>query len=274
MAGTRQGVMIAVLGCGLLAGLLAVGTAASAQPVPLPTPAPAPKEGGRISPPAAVPQASVPQAAQPAAPASGPSTWLDRLFGGKAPDLPSSDLAAFDPGQRALVNKVSAYLTSVQALTGNFVQIGPDGRRATGELFIQKPGKVRFEYDAPSPIDIIADGQSVVVRDRQLSTQDLYPLSQTPLRFLLTDRIDLLRDTNVVGVTVDDTYVTVVIEEKQPLIGTNRLTMMFDPKDYKLKQWTVTDAQGFDTTISVSNLDSSKRPDPNLFRIDYTRYVQ
>ena len=269
MADTRQGVMIAVLGCGLLAGWLAVGTAASAQPVPLPTPAPAPKEGGRISPPA-----PVPQAAQPAAPASGPSTWLDRLFGGKAPDLPSSDLAAFDPAQRALVNKVSAYLTSVQALTGNFVQIGPDGRRATGELYIQKPGKVRFEYDPPSPIDIIADGQSVVVRDRQLSTQDVYPLSQTPLRFLLTDRIDLLRDTNVVGVTADDGYVTVVIEEKQPLIGTNRLMMMFDAKDYKLKQWTVTDAQGFDTTISVSNLDSSKRPDPNLFRIDYTRYVQ
>jgi outer membrane lipoprotein-sorting protein len=276
MAGTRQGVMIAVLGGGLLAGLLAVGTVALAQPVPLPTPAPAPKEG-RMTPPAAVPQPQ--QAAQPAAPetsgpSTAPSTWLNRLFGGKAPDLPSSDVAAFDPGQRALVNKVSAYLTSVQALTGNFVQIGPDGRRATGALFIQKPGKVRFEYDPPSPIDIIADGQSVVVRDRQLATQDLYPLSQTPLRFLLTDRIDLLRDTNVVGVSADDTFVTVVIEEKQPLIGTNRLSMMFDPKDYKLKKWTVTDAQGFDTTISVSNLDSSKRPDPNLFRIDYTRYVQ
>jgi outer membrane lipoprotein-sorting protein len=268
LAGTRAGLFLA----GLFVGCLAVGTMALAQPVPLPTPAPAPKEG-KMSPPASVPQ-GVPQGAPPAASASGPSTWLDRLFGGKAPDLPSSNLSAFDPGQRALVNKVSAYLTSVQALTGNFVQIGPDGRRATGELFIQKPGKVRFEYDAPSPIDIIADGQSVVVRDRQLSTQDLYPLSQTPLRFLLTDRIDLLRDTNVVGVTVDDTYVTVVIEEKQPLIGTNRLTMMFDPKDYKLKQWTVTDAQGFDTTIAVSNLDSTKRPDPGLFKIDYTRYVQ
>ena len=87
-------------------------------------------------------------------------------------------------------------------------------------------------------------------------------------------RIDLLRDTNVVGVSADDTFVTVVIEEKQPLIGTNRLSMMFDPKDYKLRQWTVTDAQGFDTTIAVSNLDTTKRPDPNLFRFDYTHYVQ
>ena len=114
----------------------------------------------------------------------------------------------------------------------------------------------------------------MVVRDRKLATQDLYPLSQTPLRFLLSDRIDLLRDTNVVGVRADDIFVTVVIEEKQALIGTSRLMMMFDAKDLQLKQWTVTDPQGFDTTVAVSNLDSSKRPDPNLFKIDYTRYAR
>ena len=114
----------------------------------------------------------------------------------------------------------------------------------------------------------------MVVRDRKLATQDLYPLSQTPLRFLLSDRIDLLRDTNVVGVSADDIFVTIVIEEKQALIGTSRLMMMFGAKDLQLKQWTVTDPQGYDTTVAVSNLDSSKRPDPNLFKIDYTRYAQ
>jgi outer membrane lipoprotein-sorting protein len=50
--------------------------------------------------------------------------------------------------------------------------------------------------------------------------------------------------------------------------------MVLGAKDYQLKQWTVTDPQGYDTTIAVSHLDSSKRPDPNLFRIDYTRYAQ
>jgi outer membrane lipoprotein-sorting protein len=159
----------------------------------------------------------------------------------------------------------------VQVLTGNVVQIGPDGRRALGHMFVQKPGKVRFEYDPPSPIEIIADGQNVVVRDTRLNTKDEYPLSKTPLRFLLADRIDLLQDTNVVGVTADETFVTVVIEENQPFVGTSRLMMNFDAKDFKLKQWTVTDVQGFDTTIAVSNLDSSKKPDPNLFSIDYTR---
>ena len=88
----------------------------------------------------------------------------------------------------------------MQTLVGDFVQVGPDGGKSEGKFYLQKPGKVRFEYNPPSPIELIADGSSVVVRDRKLATQDLYPLSQTPLRFLLADRIDLLRDTNVVGV--------------------------------------------------------------------------
>jgi outer membrane lipoprotein-sorting protein len=181
---------------------------------------------------------------------------------------------AFSPAQRAQVDKVSVYLSSMHQLAGNFVQVGPDGSRVKGAFYMQKPGRVRFEYDPPSPIEIIADGQSVVVRDRKLATQDLYPLSQTPLRFLLSDRIDLLRDTNVVAVRTDDLYVTVVIEERQALIGTSRLMMMLGAKDYQLKQWTVTDPQGYDTTVAVSNLDTSKRPDPGMFRIDFTRYAQ
>jgi outer membrane lipoprotein-sorting protein len=160
----------------------------------------------------------------------------------------------------------------VQTLSGDFVQVGPDGRRNEGHFYIQKPGKVRFEYNAPSPIDVVADGQVVVVRDRNLATQDLYPLSQTPLRFLLSERIDLLRDTNVVSVSADDVFATVVIEEKQIVIGTSRLMMMFAAKDLQLRQWTVTDPQGYDTTVAVYNLDTSKRPDPNMFRIDYTQY--
>ncbi|MEA2976087.1 MAG: hypothetical protein QOF19_1607, partial [Alphaproteobacteria bacterium] len=90
--------------------------------------------------------------------------------------------------------------------------------------------------------------------------------------FLLSDRIDLLRDTNVVGIYADDIFVTVVIEEKQPLIGTSRLMLMFAAKDLQLRQWTVTDPQGFDTTVAVYNLDTNKRPDPSMFKIDYTQY--
>ena len=157
-------------------------------------------------------------------------------------------------------------------LSGQFVQVGPDGRRTQGEFHIQKPGKVRFDYDPPSPIDIIADGETVVVRDRNLATQDIYPLSQTPLRFLLSDHVNLMKDTNLVAVYADDVFVTVVIEEKTGIVGTSRLMIMFSAKDMALKQWTVTDPQGFDTTVAVYNLDTSKKPDPGMFHIDFTKY--
>jgi len=179
---------------------------------------------------------------------------------------------ALKPEQRALIDRASNYLSSVQVLSGRFVQVGPDGKRTQGEFFIQKPGKVRFDYDDPATIDIVADGQTVVVRDRKLATQDVYPLSQTPLRFLLSDHVDLLRDTNLVAVYADNVFVTIVVEEKSPIVGTSRLMVMFSAKDMQLKQWTVTDPQGYDTTVAVYNLDTTKRPDPNMFRIDYTRY--
>jgi len=63
-----------------------------------------------------------------------------------------------------------------------------------------------------------------------------------------------------------------VVEERSPLVGTSRLMIMFSATDMQLKQWTVTDPQGYDTTVAVYNLDSTRRPDPNLFRIDHTRY--
>ncbi len=137
-------------------------------------------------------------------------------------NVPANIFATFDANQKAQAAKVSTYLSSLQTLVGNFVQVGPDGSKTKGDFYMQKPGKVRFEYDPPSPIDIVADGSSVVVRDRNLATQDVYPLSQTPLRYLLSDRIDLMKDTNVVNVTADDLFVSITIEEKHALVGTSR----------------------------------------------------
>ena len=84
--------------------------------------------------------------------------------------------------------------TASSTLAGDFVQIGGDGRRLAGKLYLQRPGKIRFEYDAPATIEVVADGSSVAVRDRKLATQDLYSIAQTPLKFLLRDRIDLGQD--------------------------------------------------------------------------------
>jgi outer membrane lipoprotein-sorting protein len=237
---------------------------ASAENVPIPKPAPKGRVGVQMT--ASESQKS--QMTTGASPAAPPTPVI--------PDprrnQPANIFATFDANQKAQAARVSSYLSSLQTLVGNFVQVGPDGSKTKGDFYISKPGKVRFEYDAPSPIAIVADGSSVVVRDRKLATQDIYPLSQTPLRFLLSDRIDLLKDTNVVSVTADDMFVSVTIEEKQALIGTSRLMLMIGAKDGQLKQWTVTDPQGYDTTVAVYNLDTSKKVDPNLFKIDFTNY--
>lgn len=174
--------------------------------------------------------------------------------------------------QRTIITRINNYLSSMQQLNGKFVQVGPDGSRSQGDFYISKPGRVRFEYDDPSPIELVADGQSVVVRDRRLATQDVYPLAQTPLRFLLSDKVDLMKDSSLVSVYADDVFVTAVLEEKNGLVGTSRLMIMFNAKDMQLKQWTVTDPQGYDTTVAVYNLDNTKTPDPAMFKIDFTRY--
>jgi outer membrane lipoprotein-sorting protein len=302
MTGKRQGAFIAIA----LAGQLVAASIAAAQsPQPpgsipnAPNRSSAPAQSGQqavpLPPPAPLPKTGAPgaaqgnQQAQSGSPLQQLKEWLPGFLGGgggeeqpqqpqqqqpkqQAPQQQQQASSNLEAKQRALVDKVSAYLTRVQVMSGDFAQIGPDGRQSKGQFYVQKPGKVRFDYDSPSRIDIIADGSSVVVRDRKLATQDVYPLSQTPLRFLLADRIDLLRDTTVTSVSADDTYVTVVVEERQALIGTSRLMMMFGAKDFQLKQWVVTDPQGYDTTVALSNLDTARRPDPGMFKIDYTQY--
>jgi outer membrane lipoprotein-sorting protein len=248
-----------IAGAVVIAASMAAATATSfAQTVPVPKPAPKGRESGQMS----------------GGPATTGATQKPPvpIIPDPRRNVPSSIFQTFDANQKAQAAKVSAYLSSLQTLVGNFVQVGPDGSKTQGDFYIQKPGKVRFEYDPPNPIDIVADGSSLVVRDRNLATQDVYPLSQTPLRFLLSDRIDLMKDTNVVNVTADDLFISVTIEEKQALIGTSRLMLMVGAKDGQLKQWTVTDPQGYDTTVAVYNLDSSKKLDPSMFKIDFTNY--
>jgi outer membrane lipoprotein-sorting protein len=254
---------IAVCAVVLAASVMAEAAPSIAQQgVPIPRPAPKGRYNMQLSGDARVPLTT----------GTTRTTPPDPVIPDPHRNVPTSIFASFDANQKAQAAKVSNYLSSLQTLVGNFVQVGPDGTKTKGDFYIQKPGKVRFEYDAPTPIEIIADGSSLAVRDRNLATQDIYPLSQTPLRFLLSDRIDLMKDTNVVSVTSDDVFISVTIEERQALVGTSRLMLMIGAKDGQLKQWTVTDPQGYDTTVAVYNLDTTKKVDPSLFKIDFTKY--
>ena len=156
-------------------------------------------------------------------------------------------------------------------MVGEFVQVGPDGSKTQGQVYLQKPGRVRFEYDDPRPIELIADGSSLVVRDRRLATQDLYPLvadaAALPARRQGRSAARHQCDRHLFGRHFLDRR----DRGEAGLGGTHKLMLMFGAKDLTLRQWTVTDPQGFDTTVAVYNLDMTKKPDPGLFKINYER---
>lgn len=168
--------------------------------------------------------------------------------------------------------EINRYFNSIKTMTGQFVQFGPNGEKTDGQFAISRPGKVRFHYNRPSTIDVIADGTSVAVRDRKRATQDIWPLDRTPLRFLLSNEIDLTRDANVTGVEISPDLVKVTIEEDSAF-GEGRLTMMFDGETNELRQWNVVDSQGLETSVSIYNVSTGVEVDPKLFTIDYTRIL-
>ncbi|ORE95264.1 LolA family protein [Acuticoccus yangtzensis] len=166
------------------------------------------------------------------------------------------------------LTEINSYFNAIHTMRGEFVQFGPDGSRTQGRFAISRPGKVRFFYDRPSTLDIIADGQSVAVRDRRRNTQDIWPLSKTPLRFLLDNTINLTEDAKVTDVEVAPDLISVRIEENTAF-GEGALTLLFDAETKELKQWNVIDGKGQETSVSIYNVSTGVSVDPDLFEINY-----
>jgi outer membrane lipoprotein-sorting protein len=174
---------------------------------------------------------------------------------------------------REIVERANAYFTNLTTLVADFTQLGGDGRRQGGTLYLQRPGKVRFEYDPPATLQVIADGRSVAVRDRKLATQDLYSISQTPLKFLLRERVNLGQDIRITGITHDGSGVRVNLEDSSTLGGTSRITLFFDPQIENLSQWRIIDAQGFQTMVVLDKVERGRRIDQDLFKIQYETII-
>ena len=184
---------------------------------------------------------------------------------------PNAAAVAEDADPATVLAQANAYFNGMTTLTGNFVQIGADGRRIGGKLTLAKPGRLRFDYDQPSPLEVVADGTSVAVRDRRLSTQDLYFISQTPLKFLLREKIDLARDLSVTDVSNDPGGIRIALEDRSTLGGTSKIQLFFDAEMRTLSQWRITDPQGYQTTVQLSNLQKGKAVDGMQFVINYGR---
>ena len=167
--------------------------------------------------------------------------------------------------QMKAVQRINAYFNNITNLQGSFEQIDSTEKRSTGRFYVQRPGKIRFDYAPPSGLRIVADGSSLAIEDSDLKTVEKYPIGSTPFKLLLSEAVDLARDARVVGVESQQGMLAISLEDKSgDAAGTIRL--VFDSgAELQLKQWTITDAQGLTTRVTVNDIVSGRKVAADFF---------
>lgn len=170
---------------------------------------------------------------------------------------PMPAMAAISAADQALVNKAVAYLQSMKSVKGRFVQTDARGRTTQGDIYLQRPGKARFAYDAPSGLTVVSDGSKVSVADKRLKTFNQYPLSSTPLALLLAKEVRLDQGVEVTKVTrLADGFSITARDARKKSRGQIQIVFADDPM--RLVSWTVTDAQGGATRVRLTSLASAR----------------
>lgn len=177
---------------------------------------------------------------------------------------PGQSAAALSADDSALVNRASAYLQGLGEAKGRFVQTDPRGVRSRGDLYLKRPGKMRFAYDPPLGLLVVSDGYNVSIEDKRLKTFDRYPLGTTPLALLLAREIRLDRGVVIEKVVrLADGFTITAKDGRKEAEG--RIALAFSAAPLALKSWTVTDAQGQSTRIDLEQLSAAKGLDASLF---------
>lgn len=164
------------------------------------------------------------------------------------------------------LSELSGYLNALGTAEGSFTQINADGSVSTGAVYLHRPGRMRFEYDADDLL-VIAGGQQVAIFDGRSNTRpEQYPLAQTPLNLILARNVDLAASGMVIGHASDGTATHVLAQDPdRPEIGTIELVFSDDP--VALRQWIITDSTGSQTTIILGDLTRDIRLGAGLFNI-------
>lgn len=169
--------------------------------------------------------------------------------------------------QQLTLREISNYLNQLQTAQGGFTQINSDGTLFTGQIYIKRPGRIRFEYNPPSESMVMAGGGQLAVFDARSNTgPERFPLSQTPLSIILAPDVNLERASMVTNVVSDGTTTTVTAQDPDnPQYG--NIQMVFTANPVELRQWIVTDDLGVETTIILNDLVAGGRLGDILFNI-------
>jgi len=170
----------------------------------------------------------------------------------------------YSAADRAELDRVSAYLNTIKTMKGGFIQIDPNGDTDQGTFEISKPGRMRFEYKPPAPTLIVSDGKTVAVANTQLKTIDSYPLDQTPLDLILGDKVDLAGSHEIVGIARQQDAFIVKARSRGGRTQGN-ITLTFAEPELELRQWTVIDNQGLQTTVALRDVQTGIDIPASLF---------
>jgi outer membrane lipoprotein-sorting protein len=171
--------------------------------------------------------------------------------------------AQFTADDRADVARAEGYLNGLTTLKARFTQIGARGEIAEGVFYLNRPGRLRFEYNPPATIHIVADGLRVIYYDKQLDHENAWLIAATPLAPLLARRVEF--DFNaVVRVAREPGVLRITLVDPQRR-DKGSITLVFSDNPLELRQWMVIDAQGLSTVIALTNLEVGPALDPDLF---------
>ncbi len=191
-------------------------------------------------------------------------------FAGLSNMASAANPISLSPEQTESINKISAYMNSFMTLQGEFTQTGPTGRVSKGQMYLSKPGKLRFDYAAPNPFLLVSDGRWVTFKNRAKEKGDQFPLATTPLRLVVSKEIDLLSETKVMGFEQAGGITSVVLEERDGVLG-GQIVLVFDETQNLLQQWIIIDGKGRRTTVELANLVADVEIDPKLFVVKINR---
>jgi len=172
--------------------------------------------------------------------------------------------AVLSDADQAILDRVGTYLNALRSLKGRFLQIGPDGKTTQGTVWLERPGRMRFQYDPPSPLLLVAGHGTVTFYDSQLDQVSNLSITQTPLGLLLGDTILLSGDVTVTDFEkLPGRLQITLVRTKSPGDGSLTLDLNIDP--LALVGWSVVDAQGQETRLRMSNIQLGGSFDSALF---------
>ena len=193
-------------------------------------------------------------------------------FAATAVLLPKSaqakDAMGLDEAENKQIHRIEDYLNAISTLSARFMQVTNQGHFAEGEFLMARPGRMRIDYDPPMPVLIVSDGTWVMYKDEELDQTSHIPLSQLPASMFIGAKVDFFSDDLLItGFEAEAGVQRLTLQRTDdPMEGA--LTLVFEAKPLQLKKWSVVDAQGITTTVSLLGPKFGVKLTDDLFKVE------